>query len=104
MIGLSTSAGTATANDGDRADADASDPGDWVSQADINGGTLGSSCDSSNIGSSSWHGTRVSGLLAAASNNGLGMAGVGWGIVKILPIRVLGKCGGYDSDIMAGMR
>jgi len=103
MIGLSTSAGTATANDGDRADDDASDPGDWVSQADINGGTLGSGCDSSDIAGSSWHGTRVSGLIGATSNNGLGMAGVGWGI-KILPIRVLGKCGGYDSDIMAGMR
>jgi len=103
MIGLSTSAGTATANDGDRADADASDPGDWVSQADINGGTLGSGCDASNIGNSSWHGTRVSGLVGASSNNGLGMAGVGWGI-KILPIRVLGKCGGYDSDIIAGMK
>jgi serine protease len=31
------------------------------------------------------------------------MAGVGWGL-RILPVRVLGKCGGYDSDIMAGMR
>ena len=94
---------TAIANDGDGADADPSDPGDWVSQADINGGALGSGCDANDIGNSSWHGTRVSGLIAAASNNSQGMAGVGWGL-KILPIRVLGKCGGYDSDIMAGMK
>ncbi len=84
-------------------DSDASDPGDWVSQADINSGALGSSCTSADIGNSSWHGTRVSGLIAAASNNGLGIAGVAWGS-KILPVRVLGKCGGYDSDIMAGMK
>ncbi len=103
MVGFSSSAGTATAGDGDRADADASDPGDFVTQADINSGALGTGCDATDIGNSSWHGTRVSGLIAAASNNGLGIAGVAWG-VKILPVRVLGKCGGYDSDIMAGMK
>ncbi|MGS0755162.1 S8 family peptidase [Roseateles sp. GG27B] len=83
--------------------SDASDPGDYVTQADITGGTLGSGCDATDISNSSWHGTRVSGLIAAASNNGRGMAGVAWG-VKILPVRVLGKCGGYDSDIMDGMK
>ena len=102
MVGLSAAAGQATANDGDRADSDASDPGDWVSAADISSGSL-SGCDASDIANSSWHGTRVSGLIGAATNNGLGLAGVAWG-VKILPVRVLGKCGGYDSDIMAGMR
>jgi serine protease len=98
-----TAAALATANDGDGADADASDPGDWVSQADITAGTLGSSCTSADIGPSSWHGTHVSGLIAASTNNGLGMAGVAGG-VKVLPVRVLGKCGGYDSDIIAGMK
>ncbi|CAN5160204.1 S8 family peptidase [soil metagenome] len=103
MVGLSSSNGVGTANDGDGADADASDPGDWVSQADIDGGTLGSGCDATDISNSSWHGTRVSGLIAANTNNAVGMAGVSWGI-RILPVRVLGKCGGYDSDIMAGMK
>jgi serine protease len=83
-------------------DSDASDTGDWVSQADIDSGALGSGCTAADIGNSSWHGTRVSGLIAAASNNGLGIAGVAWSS-KILPVRVLGKCGGYDSDIQAGM-
>ena len=105
MIGYGNAGAMATAiaNDGDGYDADPSDPGDWVSSSDVSGGTLGSGCDSSDIANSSWHGTRVSGLIAAASNNGQGMAGVGWGL-KILPVRVLGKCGGYDSDIMAGMK
>lgn len=106
MIGYgsgSNATSIAVANDGGGPDSDASDPGDWVSQADIDSGSLGSGCDASDIGNSSWHGTRVSGLIGASSNNGLGMAGVGWGI-KILPVRVLGKCGGYDSDIMAGMK
>lgn len=94
---------TAIANDNDGPDADASDPGDWVSQADVTSGALGSNCTSADVDNSSWHGTRVAGLIGAASNNGLGMAGVGWGL-KILPVRVLGKCGGYDSDIMAGMK
>jgi serine protease len=31
------------------------------------------------------------------------MAGAGW-LTKILPVRVLGKCGGFDSDIIDGMR
>ena len=99
----SSAAALATANDGDRADSDASDPGDWVSQADITAGTLGSGCTSSDIGNSSWHGTHVSGLIAASTNNGIGMAGVAGG-VRIVPVRVLGKCGGYDSDIIAGMK
>ncbi len=105
MIGAggSGSSRIAVANDGDLADADPSDPGDWVSQADINGGALGSGCTSSDISSSSWHGTRVAGLIGAVSDNGLGMAGVSWA-GKIQPIRVLGKCGGFDSDILAGVR
>ena len=98
-----SAAALATANDGDRSDSDASDPGDWVSQADITAGTLGSGCTSSDIGNSSWHGTHVSGLIAASTNNGIGMAGVAGG-VRIVPVRVLGKCGGYDSDIIAGMK
>ena len=92
----------AVANDGDLADADANDPGDWVSQADIDSRRLGSGCTSADIGPSSWHGTHVAGLVGAVGNNGIGIAGTSWNS-KILPVRVLGKCGGYDSDIAAGM-
>nr|WP_316641710.1 S8 family peptidase [uncultured Roseateles sp.] len=87
-------------NDGDGRDSDASDPGDWLTSAEKAANTFYKDCDVEN---SSWHGTQVSGLIGAASNNAIGMAGVSWGS-KILPVRVLGKCGGYDSDIVAGMQ
>jgi serine protease len=89
---------TFIANDGDAQDADASDPGDWVMQADLSK----AECSGGTVGNSSWHGTRVSGLLGALSNNGAGIAGVTWS-AWLLPVRVLGKCGGLDSDILAGM-
>ena len=79
-------------NDGDGPDADASDPGDWSTASDT--------CGASN---SSWHGTQVAGLIGAASDNRLGMASVGRNVM-VLPVRVLGRCGGYDTDIIAGMR
>ncbi len=92
-----------TANDGDGRDADASDPGDWLTESEI-----------SQVGGpfyrcalvpqeSSWHGMQVSGLIAALTDNGIGMASIGRS-VRVLPVRVLGKCGGFDSDIIAGMR
>ncbi len=46
---------------------------------------------------------RPSGLIAALTNNGVGMASVGRN-VRVLPVRVLGKCGGDESDVIAGMR
>lgn len=94
------SSGTArAANDGDGWDADASDPGDWISSQDR---TISQFSDCAAV-SSSWHGTRVSGLLAGLTDNATGIAGVGWEN-RILPVRVLGKCGGLTSDIIAGMR
>jgi serine protease len=92
---------TGTAADGDGRDADPSDPGDYVTQADVNSGLAG--CTQSDVGwPSSWHGTQTAGLVGAATNNGVGMAGSGRDVM-VLPIRVLGKCGGYDSDIQAAM-
>lgn len=89
------------ANDGNGWDNDPSDPGDWVSNQDLanHPAVFDSSCE---VGSSSWHGTRVSGILGALTNNGIGIAGTGYN-ARILPVRALGKCGGFDSDIIAGM-
>ena len=98
------------ANDGDGRDADPSDPGDWVTAAEANlvGGEFHKCTSQDSTGryvaeSSSWHGTQTAGLIAASTNNGLGMASVGR-TVRLMPVRVLGKCGGFDSDIIAGMR
>ncbi|HEY2970187.1 MAG TPA: S8 family serine peptidase [Casimicrobiaceae bacterium] len=99
------------ANDGDGRDADASDPGDWVSAGEANNRfgpfygctALDPSTGKYSAEDSSWHGTQVSGIIAAITNNGIGMASVGPNL-RVLPVRALGKCGGYDSDIIAGMR
>ena len=90
-----------TANDGTGRDADPSDPGDWVTQAEVNTDPDFKDCADA-VGNSSWHGTQVSGLIGAATNNGIGMASVGRNVM-LLPVRVLGKCGGFDSDIQAAM-
>ena len=89
---------TTYSNDGDGRDGDASDPGDWITAAEDASGPY-RNCGQQD---SSWHGTHVAGIIAASTNNGIGMAGLAHG-AKVLPVRVLGKCGGYDSDITAGM-
>ncbi len=54
-------------------------------------------------GNSSFHGTHVSGTIAAASNNSNGVAGVAWG-VRVMPLRALGRFGGTDYDIEQAVR
>jgi len=75
----------ATANDGDGRDADPTDPGG----------------DQPN-GASSWHGTHCAGTIGAVTDNANGIAGINWN-ARIVPVRVLGKGGGTDFDIAAGM-
>ena len=84
-----------TANDGNGRDADASDPGDWTTAGECGHGEAASD--------SSWHGTQVAGIVGAATDNGQGIASVGRKVM-VLPVRVLGRCGGFDSDIIAAMR
>jgi serine protease len=69
------------AGDGNGRDSSALDAGDF---------TAG--------GRSSWHGTHVSGTIAAVTNNGAGVAGVAFG-ARVVPVRVLGRGGGTTSDI-----
>lgn len=74
-----------SALDGDGIDSDPADPGDQ--------GPTGSS----------FHGTHVTGTIAAATNNGKGVAGVAWG-AKVMPLRALGKLGGTSYDILQAVR
>jgi len=81
---------TEVSRDGNGRDSDASDVGDWA--------PAGACYSGSPATNSSWHGTHVAGTVAAATNNGIGVAGVAYK-AKVVPIRVLGRCGGYTSDI-----
>lgn len=94
-------AGRGYANDGDGRDADPTDPGDWVSAAD-------QTADPARYGgcavqASDWHGAAVTGVLAAATDNGVGIAAATWN-GRVLPVRVAGKCGAEVADIVDGMR
>jgi serine protease len=89
------------ANDGDGWDPDPSDPGDWIDSTDLMNTQVFPSKNCS-VEPSSWHGTRVMGVLGAVTNNDVGIAGMTWN-PYLLPVRALGKCGGLDSDIMAGI-
>lgn len=87
-----------TANDGDGRDANAADPGNWISTEDSQTSTF-SGCSVKN---SSWHGTFVAGQVAANTHSDSDVAGADWN-VKVLPVRVLGKCGGLLSDVLDAM-
>jgi len=81
---------TFVSRDGDGRDANPSDPGDWTTGGDCYAG--------SPARNSSWHGTHVTGTVAALTNNSNGGAGTAFG-ARVVPARVLGRCGGYLSDI-----
>ncbi|UCC56559.1 MAG: S8 family peptidase [Gammaproteobacteria bacterium] len=83
------------ANDGDGRDADPADPGDWTAAGECVSGEPALP--------SSWHGTEVTGLVGAATDNGAGIAGVTHG-TRLLMVRVLGRCGGFTSDIVEAIR
>lgn len=82
------------ARDGDGWDPNPRDEGDWGEAGMCGGGGQSSA--------SSWHGTHVAGTSAAVSNNGQGVASVA-PRATLQPVRVMGPCGGYSSDIIDAM-
>ena len=81
-----------SSNDGDGRDNDGTDSGDWNDAGECG---LGSGASGS-----SWHGSHVAGTIAAVADS-QGVVGVA-PEAKIVPVRVLGKCGGRLSDIADG--
>ena len=75
----------ARALDGNGIDPDPDDPGDG------------------SPGGSSFHGTHVTGIIAAGTDNVIGVAGVTWS-ARIMPLRALGQGGGTDFDILQAVR
>ncbi len=88
-------------NDGDGRDPDPSDPGDYITPAEVS--APDSALQGCAAANSSWHGTMVAGTFGAAANNGNGVSGVNWKN-PMLNVRVMGKCGGALSDVADGIR
>lgn len=86
-------------NDGDVGrDNDPTDTGDAVGNNECGQDEPGQG--------NSWHGTHSAGIIAATANNtptAAGIAGIGW-LVRVLPVRAMGKCGGASSDIADAIR
>jgi len=88
LSGRLTNTGYKFLNSGNDKGADPNDPGGKESQT--NG--------------SSFHGTHVAGIIAAKTNNNIGVAGVTWN-TKIMPVRVIGAGGtGTSYDMQQGIR
>jgi serine protease len=76
-------------------DADATDPGD---------ARLANQCpETPSAAPSSWHGTKVAGVIGAKVNNSIGVAGINQQS-PIQHIRILGTCGGDTSDEIKAIR
>jgi len=89
------------ANDGHGWEAGADDPGDWIDSTDItNSLFINAGCTTAV--DSSWHGTKVAGIIGALTNNGIGIAAVAPDTM-LLPVRAIGKCSGRVSDIAAAI-
>jgi serine protease len=84
-----------TSRDGDGRDDNPRDEGDATKNNECGIDIPGTA--------SSWHGTHVAGIIAAVAGNKKGVAGAA-PAAKVVPIRAIGTCGGYTSDIIDGIR
>ena len=92
FVSSGTVGGVEVAGDGDGRDPDPSDPGDF--------------CPISPFASdrvSSWHGLKMSSIIAALTDNVQGIAGAAPG-VRVQHVRALGRCGGWLTDVADALR
>ena len=83
----------ALARDGNARDSDAQDEGSWVNA--LTGCGTG-------LSNSDWHGSHVAGIVAATTNNRIGVSGVNWR-TKLVPVRAIAACGGNLRDLADGI-
>jgi len=76
------------ARDGDGRDPDPNDEGDWADPGECLRPRL----------KSTWHGSHVAGIVAARAGNRPGIVGLA-PEAKVIPVRVLARCGGQLSDV-----
>lgn len=89
--------------DGDGWDADPTDPGDWLTDAEKQAQpALYEGCE---VTDSNWHGLSVTAVLAAQTDNALQGAGVLAPLTGpvVLPVRVASTCGATTLDVIEGM-
>jgi subtilisin family serine protease len=83
-------------------DSDPTDPGDGIDNDDPSHDSAQAACGGSSSSPSSWHGTHVAGTIVA-QNDATGITGIAPD-ASLLPVRVLGQCGGDDLDIADAIR
>ncbi len=100
----------AYAKDGDGPDADATDPGDALTQAEITANPGAYPQPFCAAHASSWHGPAIAGMLGGMGDASLGVMGMlpqlgrgGQGGPLIMPVRISGSCGAFVSDVIEGL-
>ena len=87
------------AGDGDGRDANPRDEGNYVDADFLRRTGLDGQCA---VSDSDWHGTHVVGIIAAAIDR-RGTVGVA-PESRVLPVRVTGRCGGTERDLVDALR
>jgi subtilisin family serine protease len=83
-------------------DNNPADPGDGIDNDNPNHDAAQAACGGTSSSFSSWHGTHVAGTILAQTDV-TGITGIAPD-ASLLPVRVLGQCGGDDVDIADAIR